>query len=339
MNIFAHIRRFIWAILLAACVAIGCGYLIFSQTFLSSQGLTHILEQSRLAETVKNETLLPKILANARSSSYSPLLDDALVTSAFNATVTTEALNTKFAPAIDALQLWLNGKQPAIQFTISLADLSNSFAGKLAEGMGTKIDVLPQCTRQNTLADIKNLACRPPGITGQTFRVAIHTALKSDAALQETTTLHSNDIPQLTRFQSESNLPSQLSLLYIFTFITTGIGALITLWLLVKHRFAGIVAIGVACLLAMAILLAAPSAMHTATAHITNPTQIKIVSASTTTLTASLQPYILGLAVGGVAAIILGLLGVFLLSRRNQSSQTEAPLPPPPQPTPRNKNT
>lgn len=337
MNIFAHIRRFIWAVLLAACVAIGCGYLIFSQVFLSSQGLTHILEQSRLAETVKNETLLPKILANARSSSYAPLLDDTLVTNAFNATVTTEALNTKFAPAIDALQLWLNGKQPAIQFTISMADLSSNFAAKLAEGMGAKIDTLPQCTRQNTLADIKNLACRPPGITGQTFRAAIHTALKSDTALQETTTLHSEDIPQLTRFQSESNLPSYLSLLYIFTLITTGIAALISLWLLLKHRLAGIVTIGVACLFAMVVLLAAPIAFHAATAHITNPMQTKMIFAATTMLTANLQPYTLGLAITGVAAISLGLLGIFLLSRRKQPPQTTSPLPPP-QPTPGGKD-
>lgn len=322
MNVFALIRRSIWAVLLAACIVVGCAYLAFSQTFLTSVGLTHILQQSRLAETVREETLLPKVLASSRSSNYSALLDDKTVTEAFNAAITTDALNAKLAPAIDALQLWLNSKEPSIQFTISMNDLSDNFAAKLAESVSAKVAALPQCTRQNTLADVENAICRSPLITDMVLRANINEAIKSDPALKENITISSETIPELAELRSESSLPSYLNMFYAFTLVATAVMVLISLWLLFKHRFAGIITIGAACILAATTLLIGSAVSHAATAQINDPLLSKVIFAATQSLSGILQQYALLLAGGGIIAIIIGVVFLIVLSRRRRSRQT-----------------
>lgn len=322
MNVFAVIRRAIWAVLLAACVVVGCVYLAFSQTFLTSEGLTRIVAQSKLTETVKEETLLPRVLTSTRSSDYSTLLDDKLVTDTFNSTITTEALNAKLTPAIDALQLWLNSKEPSIQFTISMTDLSDQFAAKLTEGISAKVAALPACTRQNTLADAETGVCRSPLITEDVLRTNINQAITSDPTLRENVTITPENIPELTELRSESSLPSYLNMFYAFTLVTAGLGALITLWLLLKHRLAGIIAIGSAALLAAVILFAGATVSHAATARVSDPLASKVTFAATSSFATHLQPLMLSLVIGGIVTIIIATIALLIIKRRRASRET-----------------
>lgn len=317
MNVFAIIRRSIWAVILAACIIVGCLYLAFSQTFLTTAGLSHILQQSRIAETVREEVLLPKVLASTRSSDYSALLDDKTVTDAFNATITTEALNAKLTPAVDALQLWLNSKEPSIKFSITMSDLSNSFAAKLAESINAKVASLPQCTRQNTIADAENGVCRSPFITDKLLGEKINEAVKTDPALQENATLSQETVPLPP---SSNDLPSYLNMFYAFTLVALGIMVLIGIWLLFKHRFAGIITIGTACLLAAGGLFAVSVLSHVAVARTDDPIASKIIFASVQSLTSILQQEVLFLGIGGIVMIAIGTGALIILKRRRASS-------------------
>lgn len=318
MNVFAIIRRSIWAVILAACIVVGGLYLAFSQTFLTSAGLTHILQQSRLAETVKDEVLLPKVLASTRSSDYSALLDDKTVTDAFNAAITPDALNAKLAPAVDALQQWLNSKEPSVKFSISMSDLSDNFADKLGQKINAKVAALPQCTRQNTLADAENGVCRSPFITSELLGQKINEAIKSDPALQENVTVSQETLPLPA---SNNDLPSYLNMFYALTLVATGIMALISIWLLFKHRFAGIITIGAACILAAIALFAVSILSHAAIARADDPLLGKIVFASVGSLNSILQQEALFLASGGIAAIVIGSTLLVIFARRRKSRQ------------------
>lgn len=321
MNVFRIIRLSLWAMILAACATVAIGYLAFSQAFLSKEGLTKIVEQSHLAETARTDILLPRLLATTRSSDYSTLLDDKTVTDAFNEALPKEALNAKLEPAVNALHLWLNSKEPSVAFSIDMTDLSNNFANKLSEKINAKVAALPTCTARNTLADAENAVCRSPFITKETLMNQIDEAIKNDPELKSNSTITPETIALPRSAQTGGgDLPSYLNMFYATSLIAAALAGLIVLWLLFKHRFAGIITIGAASLLAAAALAAGPLAAAPLTARLSgDELASKIAFAATHSLASNIQYYAVVLAGAGITAIIIGSLGAFFLARRRKA--------------------
>jgi hypothetical protein len=325
MKVFAVIRRATWAIILSACVVVSCLYLAFSQAFLAPGSLDRVTRQSHLAQTVRDDILLPKVLASTRSSDYSALLDDKTVTDAFNSAITVDTLQNKLVPAIDAIQGWLDSKQPTVSFSISMSDLTDKFAQQLSEKLNTKIASLPECTTKNPIADAENGVCRSPFITKEALTEKIDQAVKNDSVLKENTTITPESTPAFSSVAHRgTDIPGYLNMFYAVSLVTAGLAGLITLWLLAKHRFAGIVTIGAACVIAAAGLLAVALSLPNAVGKILSDDDLtkSIIFSAVQTLTGIIQNQVLFLGVGGIAAIIIGAGLMQYLSRRRKSHET-----------------
>ena len=324
MNIFAIIRRSIWGILLAISIVISCLYLAIAQTFLTTDGLTTIVSKAGLAETVKNDILLPRVLQNTRGSNYSALLDDATVTAAFNETVTVEALNKKMTPAIDSIQQWLNSKEPDISFSITMSDLSDKFAASLSEKVNKKIASLPLCTSKNTLAEAESGGCRVPYLTQAAFTEKINEAIKRDTALKDNSTLTVEDMHMSAdSMHLDASLPDYLNLTYATSIVAAGIALLISLWLLVKHRLAGIVTIGSAAILAGITLYIGSAVGAPIAASVSSDELVQhVVRTGSTLFSAALQKEAFLLVLGGVILALAGSIALFFVAKHRKAKQS-----------------
>lgn len=324
MNIFKGIRLGIWSIILAACVVIGGLYLAVSQTFLTTQSLNRIVAESQLSETVRSDVLLPKILQTTRASDYAALLDDNTVTAAFNEAVSTEVLNKKLEPAVDSLQKWLNSKEPTVDFSISMADVSDSFAEKLANKVNDKYASIPSCTLRSTLADAESGICRSSLVTKEALAQKINDMVKQDASLQSSTTITPDSIQLSGSLQRiGSDLPTYLNMFYAGSIIAAGIAALISLWLLLKHRLSGIIAFGSAGVLSGLVLYIVSVVGTQRAGLLSSDSQVlQVARAGSNAIEAVLQQQTLLLVGVGALLIVLAIIAKIILKRRASPAQS-----------------
>jgi len=320
MNVLRFIRRTLWSILLAICIVVGCAYIALSQVFLAPAGLTNIINESALAETVRAQGLLPRVLSATKSSPYAGLLDNKTVTDAFNASITKEAVSTKLTPAIESLSLWLNSKEPSADFSIDMTDLARAFSDQLVSRVGAKIDALPSCTRDNTLADIANGICRSTLISKEVITLSISQAIQSNNEI----TITPETLPLLSsNNRAGDSLPSYLNILYSISLVAAAVIGLVGLWLLFKHRLGGIITLGAACLLAAIALYVISIILTQSTiAPADNPLLASIVSSATQSLRVTMEQQAMYLAIGGTVAITIATIILVILNRRRNSHNT-----------------
>lgn len=322
MNAFKLFRLSLWAILLAGCLTISLLYAAVNQTLLSKQGLQTIVADSGLTQTVREEILLPKILQTTRASVYADLLDDETVTTAFNRAVSTETLNKKLDPAITATEQWLNNKTNTIDFSISLSDISDTFAASLAEEVNTKLAGQPRCTMRNTLSDAERGVCRSALVSAETLQQKITELVTRDQSLAANTTLTPESIrlsPTIT--QRGSNLPDYLNIFYAVALVSTGIALLGMLWLIGKHRIGGMITLGISGLLAALVLFVGSIVGTQAVGVLSSDSRVQqIARTGASALEGTLQQYGLGLGIVGALLCIGGV--TFITIRRRRGRQT-----------------
>ena len=254
MNVFTLLRLGIWSVLLAGCLVL-CGiYWTVQSTLLTSANLHTIVQQSALSETVRRDILLPRVLQATQGSDYAALLDNAMVTAAFDAALPSHKLDAQLTPATEAIAKWLNSTEPTVTFSIDMSSLSHDFAAALATKANDKLASLAPCTYQNTLADAQTGVCRSERVTKEALAGKIKQFVASDPTLATQATLTPDSIGLRAALDKASDAPTYLNLLYATTIIAGGVAVLITLWLLLKHRLYGLVTIGVAGGIAAGIL-------------------------------------------------------------------------------------
>lgn len=324
MNIFKIVRLVVWGALVAICIVITCLYLAINQTFLTRDGLTTVVKESRVADTVRSEILLPKILQTTRASDYSTLLDDKTVTEAFNSAVSTEVLTKKLQPAVDSLQKWLNSEEPKIVFSIDMSDLSDTFAATLADKVNTKVASLPRCTAQNTIAQAESGVCRSTVITANTLSKQIEEMIKTDPTLASNVTITPESIQLSPSIQRNgSDLPSYLNLLYAAAIVAAGVTALVSLWLLFKHRLAGVITLGASALLGgIGLFIIATLGAHAAGSFSSDSQVQQLARAGASAFEAAVQRQFILLFIGGIIALLIGVTAAILLRRRRASHQS-----------------
>jgi hypothetical protein len=320
MNVLATIRRILWSIILAACITVCSLYLVVSNVLLSGNNLQKITKESSITQTIRDDVLLPRVLESAKSSQYSTLLDEKTVTKAFQDSISTDDLSKKLTPAVDALQEWLNSKRPDVTFSIDTSDLADRFASKLSAAVSAKIKALPACNYTNTTVDAESGVCRSPFVSQTELDETIKRTINNESTAKNATiTQDTIQLPREAR-QAGQDLPTYLNMLYSATVVTAGIGALITLWLLLKHRLAGIVTIGAACVLAGVTLFVATSAVRAVVASLDGDPLIGHLVLSISSLVTDAIRYAgLLLVGGGLVAIVLGVVALVILGRRKKA--------------------
>ena len=324
MNIFKVVRLSIWSLVLAVGIVVAATYFAVSQTFLSTASLNRILEKSQLADTIRTEILLPKVLQNTRGSDFASLLDDKTVTQALNTTVSTSVLNKKLEPAVDSLQKWLNSQEPTIAFSIDMSDLSTKFADELSGKIDEKVAALPRCNLRNTLAEAEAGICRSSLVTTESLTKKINEVIKSDAALENNTKITPDSIKLSPSIQQKgSDLPTYLNIFYAVAIVAAGVALFITLWLLYKHRLAGIISIGASLVVAgVGLFVISVIGTQMIGTFSTDPQVQQIARAGSNALEATLQQTAIPLLIVGIILILLGTLAKVLVNRRSHPKQS-----------------
>jgi hypothetical protein len=322
MNILAMIRRIIWGIILSICATVTLLYFVISNTFLTGNGLSLVISSSNTAQTVRDTVLLPKILNTVHSSKYANFLDDATVTKAFKEAATVDAINNKLTPAITSFQAWLNSKQPTITFTLDTSDISTQFIDRLSAAAGDKYAALPTCTLKNTLADATGGVCKSPLMSQAVFVAAINVALKTEAAVQPTS-LTQDSIPLFSYLEYIAhNLPDYLNIFYGLSIITGGIAILIIIWLLFKHRLAGIATIGMAGMLTgLLLFMTAITLPHILPVYSSQPLADELLRSAAHLFADNVRHLALFVTLGGFVLSAIMLIILTVMSRRRQPQQ------------------
>ncbi|OGL22578.1 hypothetical protein A2707_04650 [Candidatus Saccharibacteria bacterium RIFCSPHIGHO2_01_FULL_45_15] len=324
MTIFKAIRLAVWSTIFAAAIATAGIYLAVAQTLLTTDGLNKIITESQAANTIRTDTILPKVLQGTQSSEYVTLLDDKTVTAAVNETFTTDKITSKLEPAVTSFHNWLDSKEPSITFSISTTDLTDEFARTLSQKVVEKYKAAPTCTFQNTRAEALAGECRSQFVTDESLASTIQQIIKSDASIKEITTITPDSLAVPTTIKSiADDLPTYLNMFYALSIIAAGIAVLVGAWLLLKHRLNGFVALGGGALLAGVTLLVATGAGIRRLEAISDDAQTQqVIRAMTTMLSTHIRTEVLILVGSGVVLIIIGIVGKILMRRYAGSHQS-----------------
>jgi len=323
MKGFVILRRVLWGAILAGSIAIGCLYLSISSVFLTTSGLQKIASDSNLSQAIRNDVLLPDILESTKNSQYASILDTPTVTKAFNNAIPPDVLNNKLTPALEATRDWLDSKQPAITYSINTADLSDKFAGTLARAVSAKILSVPECTVSNTPSQAKDGICRSVEAAQSNITETAKKIIERESSF-ESTVVTQDDIAFTSSLQgSMPYLPDYLNVLYALSIVAAGLILLIGLWLLFKHRLAGIITIGVASIISALLLYFVTALLPNVAQRFANVVAANdILTASVASLGASLRHTALLLGVGGAITVALASIILVAITRRQKNHDT-----------------
>lgn len=324
MTIFKAIRLSIWSIIFASGVTVVSFYLVISQNLLSIDGLNKIAANSQITNTIRNDTILPKALQAAQSYEYTALIDDSVVTNAVNETFTDEALTKKIEPAITSLHDWLDSKEPAIAFSLSTADLTTKFSQTLAKKIVEKYQAAPLCTLQSTRAEALAGECRSPFITETSLADDVQQTITSNPSIQEISTITPSTVTVSSTTKSAADdLPTYLNIFYAASIVAAGIAAIVSLWLLLKHRLNGIIALGGGALLTGGLLFVGLAVIQRSMQTLTTDQQFQNIAATVMeVMTAAIHTMIIIYITIGVALIVIGVVAKLGIARYRRSHRS-----------------
>lgn len=322
MKTFKILRLGIWSLLLATAIVIAGIYVAVQQELLSSTGLKNITAQSDVPATVRSEILVPKVYAAVQQSDVAAYVDRQAVEQIVTNAASDEVLTQKMSPAFTSLEEWINGSRTDIDFSIDIKDIVDAIAKDLTDSATTAYQALPVCTLRNTSSDIQSGTCRPSTITATAFRSAAERDI-NQAIESADTTITQDSVPYFSSITtSGANLPRFLNIFYAVSLVALAIGVLTILWLLIKHRFAGLTTIGIGVLIAAVSLLLitviSPRLSSSAPESLPRP----LVTTAVESLNKQLLQQSSYLAIAGIASTVIGVSFTVLLSRRKSQRAT-----------------
>lgn len=266
--------------------------------------------------------LKPRLLEEARNAGYESLVDEATVSGALATSFSDAELRQLFTPATASLAAWLNSKQPDASFSVDARRQFDALTTQLSERLSAKMMALPACGFRNTMADIAQGVCRPPFSTQDELKAEIADTLRAQPLVKEgTLTSEQLALPD-SLIARTRNLPEYLTMLYSAAIFAAGVLLIGALWVLWKHRFAGLIVIGLAGLIAAASLLAVQNNLLAAVNSLALATGYQAVARAVAgTIGSELFSLLAPLA--GISAVValVGAVGTYLMQRQHSKGE------------------
>ncbi|KKW01535.1 MAG: hypothetical protein UY35_C0027G0010 [Candidatus Saccharibacteria bacterium GW2011_GWC2_48_9] len=322
MKTLTILRLTLWGIVVSACAAIIVLYFATSQTLLNQTRLEAVAREGNVYKTIRDDMITPQLLALAKDSGYSSILDDDSVRSAVKKSFADDALETQLQPAMVSVGRWLNSQEEVPTFTIDITKPIGVFVNTTADELSARYMQLPECTYLNLYEDAQNGVCKTPGATPEQVREEVITTLQSQPLVRDAE-LSSEQIklPQNV-ITSGQDLPQYISMLYAASIFAAGIGALVILRLLFKHRFYGVIAIGGSGILAALALLVISGYIRSVPQNIALSDTYQVIATSTVTAyTNAITGLLVPLAIGGILLVALGVVGVRYSTSRAKKAE------------------
>ncbi len=333
MKLFRLIRLGAWSCLLAICLIVFlCNYCL-QRTLVSPDGIRLVADQSHAYQIVRENIIAPYIEQQVAASSFSHLITDTVIKTALAKSLTDDQLRQMSPPVIDGIYRWLDSKEPRISFSIDTTQLNTRFSEALATEATTALAQLPDCTNEQTFTDALNGICKSDFLSDRQRETIVREATAAAAsALPATITDKNIPLPAHLSTQA-SDLPSLLNMLYAAHLIAGALGIMSVLWLLLKWRLRGIIAIGVAAVLTAIGIGIITITLTTVARKFIDPPYQAVSTGFVAAFNQQLASFIPLLAIGGGGALALGILGIIAWKKHQRRSTHTTSLPPTDTPT------
>ena len=253
MRVWRAFTLAFWSTLIAVCVGIVAVYFVLSQTLLSPSTAKRWLDQSG-SYTVLAETVVPSLISGNDVIPANNLVASDMLTRAAKASITADDVKAKSGPIIDAVYAWLDSKSPEVTFSVPVAAETDRFLQALRNELFTKIKSLPECRGfidPNTLADAN---CLPPYVTTDGAVDVVMARVQQQELLRDKVLTPETFTCKVTT--PSKRIPDLISLFWVIQLIAIPVAAVLILFLVVKRRATGLIAIAVSIALpALALLV------------------------------------------------------------------------------------
>ena len=319
MKVWRVISLTLWTIVLTTLLIASSTYYLLSYTVLDQSKATTTLRQTKFYDVVRDQTLLPKVQQQISSGQDSgAILPAKDIVTEVNQVFTTDKIRSITDQILGATYKWADNKAPAIEFSIPLTDEKAALSKNLEARIKQNVNNLPKCTAADDIPE------NPAELTCLPFYVSRNT-LSSEAVSDMQNRLQSVDdtlTPETLRMTNKDlgsavNTPDYIGYLWTLNLITLPLAIIISLYLALKRRGAGLITIGVSLFLVGVIGLSSYGALQ-------NPHLISTYNALDNEIMKAgkllIQPtLLLGSGVGALtgAAAIVG--GIFWLRASRKS--------------------
>ena len=322
MKVWRAFTLAFWGTLITVCVSLIAVYFVLSQTLLNPTAVKRWLDQSG-SYAVLAEIVVPNIVKNSGGIPSNSLVADDMLMRAAKASITADDVKAKSGPIIDAVYAWLDSKSPEITFSIPVTSETDRFLQALRNELFTKIKSLPECQGfidPSTLADAN---CLPPYVTTDGAVDFVMERVQQQELFRDkvlTPTLITGKTVTLNQ-----RIPDAISLFWVIQLIAMPVVAVLTLFLIIKRRATGLIAVAVALAIpALALLVVGLLAMgsgETVIASLLSKSDLTAIAAPLSKAAAS-SVASTSLLTGGVLAVVsIGLGGCGTWWRKRRASQ------------------
>jgi len=264
MNVWRGFTLICWTLLLAAGLSLVIIYYSLSTTVLDRDKAKSWLAESSVYETLRDTVATDQVM-NVLDQKYpgNKLLDRQLVSSALKETLPKADLVKRLEPTVDKVYAWLDSKQPELSISIPLADREKQFYRSSEVHLERKIAALPSCGdyRYPPEEAVLNDLCLPEYVTASEATQAAMGGLRSGGfPLGES--ISTDTFAGLADVQrGAKQIPTFLNYLWAGYLLAAGIAAVVAVWLLASRRVVGLIAVGVAMVIAGIVVWFAQAAI------------------------------------------------------------------------------
>lgn len=248
MKVWKAFTLGVWVVVMTTCVALIAVYYILSQTVLSPNTVKKWLNDSgsygQLAEVV-----VPMLAASDnKATAKSALVTDEMLQRAAKASLKPEEVKTKVEPIIDATYAWLDSKSPEVTFSVSIDEESERFLDALRREVRARAESLPECDGYIGIAEIEAADCLPWYVSSDAAADTVIARLQQQEIFRDKV-LEPESIAAKSTTSVSGRVPELISLIWVVQLIAMPIASLVALFVIVKRRAAGLVAVSTALLL------------------------------------------------------------------------------------------
>lgn len=242
MKILRGIMLGFWVTIMSVCVSLVAAYYIASQTILSPTAVKGWLSDSGVYASL-TDIVVPNLMGSEQPvPEATSTISSEMIQRAAKASIKPEMVKGKVEPIIDATYAWLDSKSPEIRYEISTTEITAGFLAALRAEVLAKAKTLPECTGYVAPEDIVTANCLPWYVSPEVATDAV-----MEYVGKQETVRHMVITPETFSAQQKSGLsdrlPDFISYFWVAQLLAMPVFALVALWLVLKRRGGGLIAI------------------------------------------------------------------------------------------------
>lgn len=246
MKTWRVISLTLWGIILTTLLVVSGAYLLLAHTVLDQTRTTNALKQTAFYKTVREDAFLPAVRDQlAKDDAGGTILPPQDTLTEVERVFTVDKVQRMSDEILGATYRWLDKKTPELEFSVPIASEKQAIVDGLSARIRQNVAALPTCTRAADIPDrLGDATCLPPFSSRDEVSESAITEMNTH--LRDTGDALTPEVLGMTRdnFGSGMNLPDFVSYAWALHLAALPLAALIILYLLLKRRGAGLIAVG-----------------------------------------------------------------------------------------------